>query len=149
MCPADDPNVIPSIGVAVLVHPFVDWSIGQPGTLLSYFSPDTGLDDNEPPTYTVNDFGRTNYVGVSGYLGCATQYLSEFQDYEGLLCNRSNVTLVNVSAADGTSNTMMFGETLNGAATGTRDIVSSWMGVGGFAHGVWFSGQRCRDVGRV
>jgi prepilin-type processing-associated H-X9-DG protein len=34
------------------------------------------------------------------------------------------------SITDGTSNTLGFGETLGGSDIGTRDFVSSWMGVG-------------------
>jgi prepilin-type N-terminal cleavage/methylation domain-containing protein/prepilin-type processing-associated H-X9-DG protein len=137
LCPADDPNLIPSTGVAVLMHTYVDFGAGQAGSYISFFAPDTGLDSNEPPSYTVCDFGRTNYVGVSGYMGRASKYFNG-PDYEGVLCNRSNVTLENVSAADGASNTLLFGETLNGAATGTRDFVSAWMGVGALPTGFGF-----------
>ncbi len=79
---------------------------------------------------TVCDFGRTNYVGVAGYFGQASKFVDNNVDYEGLMCNRSNISLAKLTEADGTSNTLMFGETLGGAAVGSRDLVYTWIGVG-------------------
>jgi hypothetical protein len=69
--------------------------------------------------------GRTNYVGVSGNNGMPTDA------YLGLFYNRSSVSLAQAAAADGTSNTLMLGETLGGETAGPRTFSLSWM-VGAF-----------------
>jgi prepilin-type N-terminal cleavage/methylation domain-containing protein len=96
------------------------------------------------------DLGMTNYTGVAGALGKASEVSTSdaasgpganLAMYEGLMTNRSKVTIASVS--DGTSNTLMFGEGLGGQIPGTytqpsgstftvtqRDYVWSWMGVG-------------------
>ena len=71
-------------------------------------------------------FGRTNYVGISGYSGLTGER------YIGLLSNRSQVTLESATAADGLSNTLMFGETLGGESSGARTRAASWAGVGAY-----------------
>jgi prepilin-type N-terminal cleavage/methylation domain-containing protein len=125
VCPQDDPNVTPSLGVGVLLHTYVDLNTGLANISLGYFAPDTPIGD----TLTLNDLGRSNYVGVAGYFGRVSKYFPP-TDYEGLMCNRSNVTLASLTAADGASNTMMFGETLGGVAVGPRNFVNSWAGAG-------------------
>jgi prepilin-type N-terminal cleavage/methylation domain-containing protein/prepilin-type processing-associated H-X9-DG protein len=70
--------------------------------------------------------GRTNYIGVAGYSGISTG-----SDWvSGLMTNRSKISLGNVTSADGTSNTMLFGEYLCDADTGPRQYALSWMGCG-------------------
>ncbi len=69
LCPQDDPTIVPSTGVALFTHAFVDFGVGQASVYMFYTTPDTGPDAGLPPPLTVSDFGRTNYVGVSGYLG--------------------------------------------------------------------------------
>jgi prepilin-type N-terminal cleavage/methylation domain-containing protein/prepilin-type processing-associated H-X9-DG protein len=71
--------------------------------------------------------GITHYVGVSGFSGLMNQR------YVGLLCNRTRVTLGNLTAADGTSNTIMYGEALGGCVRSKTDFqtsASTWIGVG-------------------
>ncbi len=65
--------------------------------------------------------GQTNYVGVAGAAGQGGKNPipqgprgSVWDDYEGIFYNRSSSTLGEVAAADGTSNTLMFGEALGG-----------------------------------
>jgi prepilin-type processing-associated H-X9-DG protein len=135
VCPQDDPNLTPSTGVTVLLHAFNDPAASDAGMFQLYALPDDGPDIGLP--LPASDLGRTNYLGVSGYLGRASKYFAP-PDFEGIMCNRSNVTLANVSAADGTSNTMMFGESLGGVAVGTRDFVNTWMGAGALATGFGF-----------
>jgi prepilin-type N-terminal cleavage/methylation domain-containing protein len=72
-------------------------------------------------------FGATNYAGVSGY-GDLTG--TSYDQYSGLMANRSQITLEQATAADGLSNTLMFGESLGSADTGPRKLALSWMGTG-------------------
>jgi prepilin-type N-terminal cleavage/methylation domain-containing protein len=76
--------------------------------------------------------GRTNYVGVAGGLGHLSggNVQSGWDFWEGVFTNRSSVSLTQLSAADGSSNTLMFGETLGGAQQAPRDTSFAWMGVG-------------------
>jgi prepilin-type N-terminal cleavage/methylation domain-containing protein/prepilin-type processing-associated H-X9-DG protein len=72
--------------------------------------------------------GRTNYIGVQGWMGQATPTY-----YEGLETNRSQVSMAQLEAQDGASTTMLFGEGLGGNPQGTgsgRDYSYSWMGAG-------------------
>jgi prepilin-type N-terminal cleavage/methylation domain-containing protein/prepilin-type processing-associated H-X9-DG protein len=145
-CPQDDPNVTPTWGVGMMLHTYYDPAASEAGIRVAYLPPDTGLGG----TLTLNDFGRTNYVGVAGYMGRASKYLSD-TDYEGLMCNRSNLSLTNVSAADGTSNTMMFGECLGGNVVPTpdnilpRDFVFTWIGAGALPTGFGFPENAVRQ----
>ncbi len=65
--------------------------------------------------------GRTNYAANAGYLGRGFPYAGPYYP-------DSRTTILAI--ADGTSNTLGFGEWLGGAETGSRDYVGSWMGVG-------------------
>ncbi len=65
--------------------------------------------------------GRTNYVGVAGAAGQGGRNLIPQAPpgvtwglYEGIFYNRSSTTLAELTKADGTSNTLMFGEVLGG-----------------------------------
>lgn len=44
--------------------------------------------------------------------------------------NRSQLTLGQVTVKDGTSNTLMFGETIGGTGTGDRNHAFCWVGCG-------------------
>jgi len=82
------------------------------------------------PGATATAMGKTNYVGVQGYLGRTG--VTSTDKYAGMFTNRSTVTLGSVTANDGTSNTLMFGETLGGEGDGsTRTTTFGWMGMGG------------------
>jgi prepilin-type N-terminal cleavage/methylation domain-containing protein len=72
--------------------------------------------------------GRANYVGVAGQAGTVTGYTN----LKGVFTNRSSTPLVQVTAADGTSNTLMFGDYLGDADAGPRQMAMSWMGAGAF-----------------
>ncbi len=74
-----------------------------------------------------DNLGRTDYAGVAGYMGAADGTQSP---YIGLLTNRSSVSLAQVAAMDGASNTMLFGEYTGDSDTGPRQYSASWMGVG-------------------
>jgi prepilin-type N-terminal cleavage/methylation domain-containing protein len=66
-------------------------------------------------------------AGFSNYIGCAGQF-GEAYSYPGVYEADRQSRFADVS--DGTSNTIMFGETLGGVETGTRDYSLTWMGAG-------------------
>ncbi|HVS38709.1 MAG TPA: DUF1559 domain-containing protein [Gemmataceae bacterium] len=76
-----------------------------------------------------DNLGRTDYAGVSGYFGAANS-----TDI-GVFSNRSSVSLNQITAADGASNTLMFGEYLGDNNTGARQYSAAWMGVGAIPTG--------------
>jgi prepilin-type N-terminal cleavage/methylation domain-containing protein/prepilin-type processing-associated H-X9-DG protein len=83
-----------------------------------------------------NEWGRTNYIGCAGYLGANDSTTSSaaapplFNGYncEGVYYANSRTKIVSIT--DGTSNTIGFGETLAGTATGVRDFAVTWFGAG-------------------
>jgi len=96
---------------------------------------------NNPP------YGRTNYVGVSGLFGnvCQAelwiaqppQYTSPgwVQNFQGIFGNRSKLSLEQITVADGTANTLMFGETLADSDYAAQNQIGgsgAWMGLGSF-----------------
>jgi len=110
LCPSDDAYAMNGLGVMVTMHTYDGW------TLHAYYGPNSG---------GWSGVGRTNYTGVSGYAG----KVNGLGQYEGILANRSTLTLSKLTARDGASNTMMFGEALGGP-TGPRGFSYAWMGVG-------------------
>jgi hypothetical protein len=70
--------------------------------------------------------GRTNYLGVSGYSGVIGVTGNDL--LAGCLYNRSSVRICDVAAADGTSNTLLFGE--SNSPAGSSLPARSWMGTG-------------------
>lgn len=78
------------------------------------------------PTPTNSALGRTNYLGNAGRLGD----IRNFTLYEGPFARRSKNNLGALS--DGTSNTLLFGETTGGKESqfGTVKYSHSWMGSG-------------------
>lgn len=85
-------------------------------------------EDVGDPTYA-DALGRTNYTGVAGASGNG-DVDSFYYKWSGVMCNRSAVTLGQLTVQDGTSNTLMFGEGLGGNGVGSRVHVWSWFGVG-------------------
>jgi len=98
------------------------------------------------PAASTDAFGRSNYAGVAGAIGDFDTGMSgviggaSFKQWIGIMMNRSTLTLGQLTVQDGTSNTLMFGESLGGVGTGpfTRDTCWSWFGVGacGTAYGL-------------
>jgi len=129
-CPLDDPEASPTLGVTVIFHTMIDFHTGSAGITRVYVERNQPIDGS----HTMGDLGQTNYVGVSGYAGRASKYIGD-TNYEGLMCNRSNISLAMLPAADGTSNTMMFGETLGGPTIGPLVIANTWMGAGALLTG--------------
>ena len=114
LCPSDN-AYSNTVGTIVSAHTFL-----LPGAVdedLAFF-PIGGGGDN---------IGRSNYAGVAGYAGAVSPSSA------GMFTNRSSVSLAQVSAADGASQTVMFGETLGNSDAGPRQYSDSWMGVGALA----------------
>jgi prepilin-type N-terminal cleavage/methylation domain-containing protein/prepilin-type processing-associated H-X9-DG protein len=82
--------------------------------------------------------GRTNYTGVAGAagtIGNPTGVLATFARFEGVMYNRSEVTLGQLTVMDGTSNTLLFGESLGRQGTATPDFAWVWFGCGAMGTG--------------
>lgn len=94
-------------------------------------------------------FGRTNYVGVAG---CAGDFPTEgalypvYAQFVGVLYNRSQVTLGQLSVQDGTSNTLMFGEGLGGSGL-VRATAWDWMGCGAMGTGYGLGRSNLPSIG--
>jgi prepilin-type N-terminal cleavage/methylation domain-containing protein/prepilin-type processing-associated H-X9-DG protein len=74
----------------------------------------------------INSLGTTNYVGVMGFSGLSTGN----DTFSGLLANRTSISLGSLTAADGSSNTLLFGEYLGTGQSGPRIGSASWIGMG-------------------
>ena len=128
-CPSDDlRNATPTDNYVIATHAFYsagpdNWWSTNPlvGNLVSGGVASSFWGNN----------GRTNYVSVAGGGGMSdgTNPNSIFARYEGIFHNRSRLTLGQLTVQDGTSNTLMFGETLGGQGTATRDTVMLWWGM--------------------
>ncbi len=73
------------------------------------------------------DVGRTNYVGCAGYGG----NLAGFRTWEGVFSDRTKYRFADIT--DGTSNVLLFGETMGGCNSPPCDTLQrshSWMGSG-------------------
>jgi len=100
ICPADDPTSAPYRFVVATMHSNVL----------------TGV------YYPTNQLAPTNYLGVQGYFGTSLSPI-----YTGILTNRSTVRLETIT--DGSSNTMMFGESVGDTAVvKNRNFSYAWLG---------------------
>ena len=74
--------------------------------------------------------GRTNYVCCSGGSGDPNQTAPTtdiFASYRGIFTNRNQITLGQLTVQDGTSNTIMLGESLGGNRLQITDSVTPWI----------------------
>jgi prepilin-type N-terminal cleavage/methylation domain-containing protein len=115
ICPSDDPysNTVGTIAAF--------YAYNEPGPNNGVSAASFSITGGGEP------LGRTNYVGCQGLLGTGTN--PTWKRYAGMLCNRSQITLGQITALDGLANTLMFGEALGGNSI-NRDLAFSWMGVG-------------------
>jgi len=87
----------------------------------------------------VSQLGRTNYTGIGGVdqnfyqiggSNAGTQPGLAAAVYDGIMTNRNNYTLEQITSADGTSQTMMFGELLGDSDGPAQEQIGysvSWM----------------------
>jgi prepilin-type N-terminal cleavage/methylation domain-containing protein/prepilin-type processing-associated H-X9-DG protein len=128
ICPSDEVQGINDVGSGVAVSYSTyqpDGVTGSGGAVIQTYGKSSG-----------RDFGKTNYVGVMGACGQYATTTSpndgpgaDLSFYQGIFTNRSQVSLAELTAADGSSNTLAFVEALGGAAN-NRDFYFAWMGVG-------------------
>jgi len=107
-CPSDgDADNTPD--VALGIFPFAIGTSSANATRLEFGAP--------------YPLGRTNYVACAGGMG---RILNLWDQYTGYFYSQSRTTIA--QATDGSSNTLMFGETLGGVFPGKRDFAYCWMG---------------------
>jgi prepilin-type N-terminal cleavage/methylation domain-containing protein/prepilin-type processing-associated H-X9-DG protein len=116
LCPSDDPYQA-TVATWAVMH-----TMRKSATQWTLLGAGFGIDQGG------DVLGRTNYLGVAGFSGVMRVPDNDF--YTGCFSNRSNVRIAQVSGADGTSNTLLFGETLGDSPFGPRQFSHSWMGSG-------------------
>ncbi len=122
ICPSDDPYSA-ILGVGVASHFWNTTTGGVGGSGINYYAPTFAL--TVPGAATL---GRTNYAGVCGTDGDGSHPL--WGKYVGAFSNRSKTVLVKIG--DGTSNTLLVGESIGGLVNGVRQYSGSWAGFGVF-----------------
>jgi hypothetical protein len=144
-CPSTNPDTAPVGGIALTGHIYntnsttgsepKDFTTGLGGGYLgpymyfgsdNYYIPASSI----PTGFTV---GTTNYFGVAGTFGAGTHngigsppFNIPLKSYSGIFYNRSATKIVSIS--DGTSNTLMFGESIGGGKGGAPNIAFPWIG---------------------
>jgi hypothetical protein len=115
-CPSDTSKGPTTDGVIVALHTY---NCSKNGAYLGALA----INDS-----AAKDLGWTNFVGVAGPVGDGNHlYWAQFG---GVLTNRSRLSLGQLVVQDGTSNTLMFGETLGGRTKDGRNYAFSWPGCG-------------------
>jgi len=107
-CPSDG-DAEASAGVALGIFPYAVDPITANAVRLEF---------NQP-----FPLARTNYFASAGGMG---KILNSWDLFTGYFYSQSRTTVAD--ATDGTSNTLMFGESLGGAFPGRRDFAYCWMG---------------------
>jgi len=121
LCPSDDAAQSPRAMMAMFPYMLSGWN----------FWDNFGVGDA-----TASLMGRTNYLGVMGLVGeniptpSQDDFWARAANFNGIFRSRKQFTLGQITVMDGTSNTLMFGETLGGRSKGDRVSAPSWMGCG-------------------
>lgn len=115
LCPSDTPEASTQGVIAILCTFLADKNTAT----LEYFAFDQA---------TGTTLGRTNYAGVMGLIGEVG--IPDFDFWEGIFLPQRQNSLTQLTGGDGTSNTLLFGETLGGTSQGPRDFSLCWMGIG-------------------
>jgi len=107
LCPADD-------------------ATNRPYPMIILYPASSGLFQGVYLSGPLNSCGRTNYLGVAGYFGQGFN-----TTYVGVYTNRVPVSMTQLTAGDGSSNTLFFGETVGDQVPGPNpQFANSWMGTG-------------------
>jgi prepilin-type N-terminal cleavage/methylation domain-containing protein/prepilin-type processing-associated H-X9-DG protein len=85
------------------------------GSLVIYYFDDT------------TRFGTTNYLGVSGGIGKVN---NAWDPWAGIMLSQSKLSLGQLSAADGSAHTLLFGEVASNMSASTVMRGYAWMGAG-------------------
>lgn len=101
------------------------------GVFIATYAQDYTFTGGYYPNPTGNQFGKTNYLGCAGAIGPSVSAF--WNRYRGALFNRSQEKIATMT--DGSSNTILFGETLMGGQP-NRDYAVSWLG-GGYQVTAW------------
>jgi prepilin-type N-terminal cleavage/methylation domain-containing protein len=125
-CPSDDPYPIFANPVGRIVSRIYTASeSGGPVIAIGY---------HEVRDYDGDQPGLTNYLGVAGNAGyTANTSSSNWDQWVGVFNSCSKVSLSDVTAADGTSQVLMFGEIVGNtrtSATSTTEYAFTWIGCG-------------------
>jgi prepilin-type N-terminal cleavage/methylation domain-containing protein/prepilin-type processing-associated H-X9-DG protein len=121
ICPSDDPYAVYDNPQGWIWATVFTYNQNGPGVIGRYF--DVSLSG------LTGQVGLSNYAGVAGNMGHTGD--PTYDRFEGVFNASSKVSLSDVTGADGTSNTAMFGEATGiSLASGLRDRTNSWMGVG-------------------
>jgi prepilin-type N-terminal cleavage/methylation domain-containing protein len=118
VCPSDNPDS-ETFGTFVLYWPY---SCGSGcGTMTGYYFPNGGGGEV---------LGKANYTGVQGGMG---RIGNAWDPWEGVYTSQSGTSMSQLTAGDGSANTLMFGETLGGSRRGNSGTNSamSWFGANG------------------
>ncbi len=115
LCPSDDPYSN-TVQTDILTHTF------RTAAGFDLFVGGFGVTEGG------GNLGRTSYVGVAGYGGQINN--GSIDRYAGVFCNRSSVSLEQLTARDGSSNTLLFGEWLDDFEIGPRQFAPAWIGAG-------------------
>jgi prepilin-type N-terminal cleavage/methylation domain-containing protein/prepilin-type processing-associated H-X9-DG protein len=101
------------------------------GTIIAYTTDSNqGFATTWPNTPGLPQLGLSNYIGNAGTLGRVTGY---YGTWYGPFTADSRTAITDIR--DGTSNTLLYGETLAGTSNGPRDYVLAWMGAGAMPTG--------------